>query len=139
MTPPAPKPSFDLQKLAQIGHQAATGTDDPDLQAVLLQQVISAMSLSGSDADVERQAGAALAMLAGLKPGDTQESLLAAQMVAVHDQAMTCLQQVASCRSAEARDLYHRQALGCWQCICARWRGSTGIGGGGPPRSMSAV
>jgi hypothetical protein len=112
MTNAASKQTFDLQTLAQIGLKAPTGTDDPDLQMTLLQQVISALSMTGSDGEVETRARAALAALAGLKPADTQEGLLAAHMVAVHDAAMVCLQQAASCPSPEVRELSHRQALG---------------------------
>ena len=69
------------------------GTEDLDLTSRLLNQVVNvaAPRSERKDAPVE-EANAAIAAVAGIGPRDTIEGLLAVQMVAVHNAAMTTLQ-----------------------------------------------
>lgn len=68
------------------------GTDDLYLASRLLDQVINAAPRPGRKDDGEEDANAALAAVNGIGPKDTIEGLLAVQMVAVHNAAMTMLQ-----------------------------------------------
>jgi len=70
----------------------ALGTADPDLQGHLLDQVVQTfrgvVSADGSDQDkgVET-ANRAMAILTGIQPRDEIESMLAVQMIGVHNMA----------------------------------------------------
>ena len=65
--------------------RAATGTDEPDLAARLLTQAVRATPEATDSLAVMN---AAVAAVAGIKPRDPLEGMLATQMVAVHNMAM---------------------------------------------------
>jgi hypothetical protein len=72
--------------------RAATGTNDPGLQEVLVRQVQDTMPASPwanatSDASLSE---AAVAALREMGPQDTVEGMLAGQFVAVHCSSMDC-------------------------------------------------
>jgi hypothetical protein len=73
----------------------ATGTDQPDLQQRLIDQVYDTLGLPDGLSDEKRLARvkAAIAILEGIKPRDEIEGMLATQMVATHNAAMECLRR----------------------------------------------
>ena len=77
--------------------RVATGTADPDLALQLLGQALNAtpaVARSTADTDVGTAAiSATLAAVAGIKPRDPLEGMLAVQMAAVHNLAMEMAQR----------------------------------------------
>ena len=71
----------------------ATGTDQPDLQERLINQVYETLWLPDGLSDEEKMTRikSAIAILEGIKPQDEIEGMLATQMVATHNAAMECL------------------------------------------------
>ncbi len=93
--------------------KAATGTASEDLQMRLLDQVRDALwpHSPRSEQEVVSQTKAMLAALAGIRPQDEMEGMLAAQMVATHNVAMDCLRRATVPGQAfEARELNLRHA-----------------------------
>jgi hypothetical protein len=88
--------------------KAATGTNDPGLQEVLVRQVQDTMPASPwgnatSDASLSE---AAVVALREMGPQDTVEGMLAGQFVAVHCSIMDCFRRAASAgASPEVRDM----------------------------------
>jgi hypothetical protein len=99
------------EKLAKVGSRAATGTDDTDLQEELVTQVTMALPLAAAiGSEANRQAAAAVAALAALKPQDGLEGMAAAQIVLVHHAAVDCMRKAMAQKTPEAQDLCFRQA-----------------------------
>jgi hypothetical protein len=75
--------------------EEATGTDNPDLQQRLFNQVYDTLWLPEGLSDEERMARirSAISMLQGIKPTDEIEGMLAAQMVSTHNVTMDCLRR----------------------------------------------
>ena len=73
--------------------EEATGTDQPHLQQLLIDQVYGALWFPEGLAEEKKMAQieAAISLLQGIKPVDEIESMLAVQMVATHSAAMCCL------------------------------------------------
>jgi hypothetical protein len=100
------------EKLAKIGFKAATGTDDAELQQELVTQVTMALPLAAAiGSEANRQAAAAVAALAALKPQDGLEGMMAAQIVLVHNAAADCMRKAMAQKTPEAQDLCLRQAM----------------------------
>jgi hypothetical protein len=100
------------EKLAEVGSRAATGTDDADLQQELVSQVTMALPLAAAfGSEANRQAAAAVAALAALKPRDALEGMAAAQIVIVHQAAADCMRKAMAQKTPEAQDLCFRQAM----------------------------
>lgn len=76
-------------------YQKLTGTRSRELQNKLVNQALSTTPSSeiSTRKDKERAIDAALAAMAGLAPQDEAEGMLAAQMVATHNAALTCLRR----------------------------------------------
>jgi hypothetical protein len=76
---------------------ALTGSDNPQLAQELMRQTIQALGLAHGLSQAERQerVAAAEAALAGLRPQETLEGMLATQMIATHGAAMACLTRAA--------------------------------------------
>jgi hypothetical protein len=86
-------PLLKLTKLAE-----AMGTADPDLQDLLLNQMVNVFSgLNRSDGinyeAVDRCYNIALAILHGIQPRDEIEALLSVQMIGVHNLAMEAMRR----------------------------------------------
>jgi hypothetical protein len=77
--------------------QALTGSDNPQLAQELIRQTIQALGLAHGLSRNERRerVAAAEAALAGLRPQETLESMMATQMIATHGAAMACLTRAA--------------------------------------------
>jgi hypothetical protein len=93
--------------------KAATGTSSDDLQRRLLDQVSRALCYHPSlgEEELVRRGNAMLAALAGIKPQDEVEGMLAVQMVATHNVAMECLMRAALPeQTIEGRELNLRHA-----------------------------
>ena len=75
--------------------EEATGTDSPELQQRLINQVYDALWLPEGLSDEERMARiqSAISMLQGINPADEIEGMLAAQMVSTHNAIMECLRR----------------------------------------------
>ncbi len=75
--------------------EEATGTDQPHLQQILINQVCHTLWIPESLDDDERSARfkSAISLLQGIKPADETEGMLAVQMVATHHAAMECLRR----------------------------------------------
>ncbi len=75
--------------------EEATGTNIPELQQRLINQVSEALWLPEGLSDEERMERilSAILMLKGIKPADEIEGMLAAQMVSTHNAAMECLRR----------------------------------------------
>ena len=75
-----------------------TGSDNLQLAQELMRQTIQALGLAHGLSRWERQerVAAAQAALAGLRPQETLEGMLAAQMIATHGAAMACLTRAAA-------------------------------------------
>jgi hypothetical protein len=100
------------EKLAKVGFRATTGTDDADLQHELVSQVTMALPLAAAiGSEANRQAAAAVAALAALKPQDALEGMAAAQIVLVHHAAAGCMRKAMAQKTPEAQDLCFRQAM----------------------------
>jgi hypothetical protein len=100
------------EKLAEVGFRAATGTDDAELQQELVTQVTMALPLAAAiGSEANRQAAAAVAALAALKPQDGLEGMAAAQIVLVHHAAADCMRKAMAQKTPEAQDLCFRQAM----------------------------
>lgn len=100
------------EKLAQVGFKAATGTDDTDFQEDLVSQVTMALPLAAAlGSDANRQAAAAVAAMADLKPQDALEGMAIAQIVLVHYAAAECMRKAMAQKTPEAQDLCFRQAM----------------------------
>ena len=76
---------------------AITGSDDIKLAQELLRQAIQALGLAHGLSRRERQErlDAVQAALAGLRPQETLEGMMATQMIATHGAAMACLTRAA--------------------------------------------
>lgn len=82
----------------------AMGTHSKEASITLLEQ-----AMAGSFRSQERreqQISAVYELLVQIKPGDPLESMLAAQMIAVHFQAMDLMRQAAVCSFPETSRLY---------------------------------
>src|SRR5215218_6685559 len=100
------------EKLAKVGSKAATGTDDAELQQELVTQVTMALPLAAAiGSEANRQAAAAVAALAALKPQDGLEGMAAAQIVLVRHAAADCMRKAMAQKTPEAQDLCFRQAM----------------------------
>ena len=87
--------------------EEATGTDRPELQQRLINQVYDTLWLPENLNDEERMARiqSAISMLQGIKPTDEIEGMLATQMVSTHNAAMECLRRaMLQSQSFEGRD-----------------------------------
>lgn len=78
-----------LDELTTAKMAEALGVTDQDLTSKLLNQAISTFSLN----DQGDRCNNALALLYGIKPKDELESLLAVQMIGVHNMAMDFMQR----------------------------------------------
>jgi hypothetical protein len=88
----------------------ATGTDEPLLQQRMLLQTLDASWLDRGES-FEEAATATVAALAAIAPRDGMESMLATQMVAVHEAAMECFRRgMVSSQSPEVREINLKQA-----------------------------
>jgi hypothetical protein len=76
---------------------ALTGSGDARLAQELMRQTIQALGLAHGLSRSERQErlAAAEAALAGLRPQETLEGILATQLIATHSAAMACLTRAA--------------------------------------------
>jgi hypothetical protein len=81
----------------------ATGTIDENLGGLLLQQAITA--ITEIDPQKEKVINAVCAAVADIEPKDVIEGMLAAQMVAVHNQAMAYIERAAKTRYYHLREL----------------------------------
>src|SRR3954469_5260950 len=88
-----PRPGTGAGALKLLG-----GSDSDDFNNILSTQVLSSLWLDSDPETRNRQIQAALAALMGIRPSDEIEGMLAAQMVATHNAAMTLLGRL---RSAE--------------------------------------
>lgn len=75
--------------------EEATGTDQPDLQQRLINQVYETLWMPDGLHEDERMSliRSALTILEGINPRDEIEGMLATQMVATHNAAMECLRR----------------------------------------------
>ncbi len=69
-----------------------------------------ALPLAADGSEANRQAAAAVAALAALKPQDGLEGMAAAQIVLVHHAAVDCMRKAMAQKTPEAQDLCFRQA-----------------------------
>ncbi len=72
-----------------------TGTNDPELAQLLLNQIYETLWMPAESSEEERfqRVRSAIAALRGIKPQDEIEGMLATQMVATHTAAMECLRR----------------------------------------------
>ncbi len=75
--------------------EEATGTDQPHLQQLLIDQLYRTLWIPEGLDEVEKSARieSAISLLQGIKPADEIESMLAIQMVATHHAALHCLRR----------------------------------------------
>ncbi len=75
--------------------EEATGTDNPELQKRLIDQVCENLWVPDglSEEDKIARILSAISMLQGIKPTDEIEGMLATQMVSTHNAAMDCLRR----------------------------------------------
>jgi hypothetical protein len=100
------------EKLAKLGFRAVTGTDDCELQEVLVTQVTTALPRSANTSryDEDRCSAGAIAALAGIRPQDVREGMLAVQMVLVHNAAVESIRQAMARQTPEGQEVGLRQA-----------------------------
>jgi len=87
------QPSPPAVRVSPVVVKEATGTDQPKLQQLLIDQLFRTLWIPESLSEDEKSAQieAAISLLQGIKPVDEIESMLAVQMVATHSAAMCCL------------------------------------------------
>jgi hypothetical protein len=81
-----PQPGTWEAKLKSLG-----GSHSDDFNTIVSCQVLNALYLDSDPKTQQRQYGAVGAAMIGIKPTDEIEGMLAAQMVATHNAAMTLL------------------------------------------------
>jgi hypothetical protein len=86
-----------VRRMAPGKVAALTGSEDDRLAQELMRQTIQALGLAHvlSSAERKDRVSAAESALAGLRPQETLEGLLATQMIATHGAAMACLTRAA--------------------------------------------
>src|SRR3954453_19069219 len=94
---PPPEPTPDPREHLEDWRDKKnlSGSDAAEFSFVLAHQVRGALAYGAAPDPVMKgtQQLAAFAALAGTRPADPLEGMLAAQMVAVHDAAMSCLRR----------------------------------------------
>jgi len=94
---PPPEPASDPREHLKDWRdkENLSGSDAAEFSFVLANQVAGALAYGADPDPVMKgtQQLAAFAALAGARPADPLEGMLAAQMVAVHDAAMSCLRR----------------------------------------------
>ncbi len=95
----APAPAAGKQEVARLPNSSNDfrsygGSDSPDFNNVLLNDVLGTMWLPNRDGDEKsRRIRAGMAALKAFKPADAIEGMLAAQAVALHHAAMECFRR----------------------------------------------
>lgn len=89
--------------------EAATGSSSALAQDELVTGVL-AIRLSKDPAEANKQIGATVALLEGVKAHDELEGMLAVQMVATHQTAMNSLAQAERAQSYELKEMHFRFA-----------------------------
>ncbi len=93
VTPPAPVP---VEEDTRSALAVATGSDHPEVQRVLLSNVIGALGgRPGTEAYAERGA-AVFGLLAAFKARDAVEAMLAGQAIALNNSGMAALRRATS-------------------------------------------
>ncbi len=99
----------------------ATGTDNPELQERLINQVCENLWVPDglSEDDKIARISSAISMLQGIKPTDEIEGMLATQMVSTHNAAMDCLRRAMLRRQTfEGRDQNLKHATKLLSMYC---------------------
>ena len=87
------QPDFTIETPSPAVLKEATGSDQPDVQQQLINQVCRALWMPEGLGEVEKltRIQSAISSLQGIKPTDEIEGMLAVQMVGTHNAVMDCL------------------------------------------------
>ncbi len=90
--PPAPAEEQDARAPLAV----ATGTNNENLQGVLLTDIIACLGVASTSPAHAGRGAAAIALMSAVGPRDALEGLLAGQVVALHAAGMMALRRAAS-------------------------------------------
>jgi len=87
------RPDFTIETPPPEVLKEATGSDQPDVQQHLINQVCQTLWMPEGIGEVEKltRIQSAISSLQGIKPADEIEGMLAVQMVGTHNAVMNCL------------------------------------------------
>jgi hypothetical protein len=89
----------------------AFGTRSPQLSLRLFNQILAALPSSNGNTPEDEDLLVTMSMLEGIAPRDGLEGMLAAQMVAVHNAAMTQLRRAEHVTTLDGEKQAHGQAV----------------------------
>ena len=124
-----------------VGHlllMDALGTKDWDFTNGIVRQLVLAGPLDEDDEEIARRLNFMLSIVKGLKPRDQVETMLAAQMAAIHTATMNFVRRLASAKTSMEQDFAERTLNKLARTFVAQMEALKRHRAGGEQRDMVA-